>query len=213
MSGWTAWRMIVPVLSGLLVWGWLPIRVYPGQHTREHTHSPENELPAGDFTATSLYQLSSVWTTATEQRMRLGALQGKARVLVMHYTSCEYACPILISILKNIAGALEPEVRNQVGMVMVTFDPEHDTPPVLQAYSAKMALDPTHWTLLRGDPEDTLELAVLLGVKYRKDPQGGFAHSNLITILNKHGEIVHRHVGLQQSVIDTLAVIRRVTQE
>jgi hypothetical protein len=61
--------------------------------------------------------------------------------------------------------------------------------------------------------EDTLELAVRLGVRYRKDPQGGFAHSNLITILNLQGDIVHQHVGLQQSLADTIAVIRRVAQE
>jgi protein SCO1/2 len=145
--------------------------------------------------------------------MRLGDLQGKARVLVMYYTSCEYACPILMSILKNIEGALEPAVRDKVGFVAVTFDPEHDTPPVVQAYSAKMALDPMHWILLRGDPEDTLELAVLLRVRYRKEPQGWFTHSNLITVLNKRGEIVYQHIGLQQSVADTLAVIRRVALE
>jgi protein SCO1/2 len=215
MSGWKAWRLLFPVLSGLLLWGGLTARMDSSQptHRQEHTHTPENELPAGDFTAASLYQLSSMWTTATEQRIRLGDLQGKARVLVLLYTSCEYACPILISILKNIEGALEPEVRHQVGFVMVTFDPEHDTPSVLRAYSAQMALDPAHWTLLRGDPEDTLELAVLLGIKYRKEPQGGFAHSNLITVLNKQGEIVHRQVGLQQSVADTMAVIRRVAHE
>jgi protein SCO1/2 len=215
MRGWKIWQLLFPVLSGLLLWGGLSARADSIQHShgQEHTHTPENELPAGDFTAASLYQLSSIWTTATEQRIRLGDLQGKACVLVMLYTSCEYACPILLSILKNIAGALEPEVRNQVGFVMVTFDPEHDMPSVLRTYGAKMALDPAYWTLLRGDPEDTLELAVLLGIKYRKDPQGGFAHSNLITVLNKQGEIVHRHVGLQQSVADTMEVIRRVAHE
>ena len=219
MSVWKAWRLIVPVLAGFVLYSWLTARVYSSQHTHTpkhmptHTHTPENELPAGNFTATSLYQLSSTWITATEQPLHLGDLQGKARVLVMHYTSCEYACPILISILKNIEGALEPAVRDSMGFVAVTFDPAHDTPAVLRAYSTRMALDPAHWTLLRGAPEDTLELAVLLGVKYRKDPHGGFAHSNLITVLNKHGDIVHRHIGLQQSVADTIAVIRRVAQE
>jgi protein SCO1/2 len=70
----------------------------------------------------------------------------------MHYASCEYACPILLSILKNIEGALEPAVRDRVGFVAVTFDPAHDTPAVLRAYGTKMALDPAHWTLLRGEP-------------------------------------------------------------
>ena len=215
MRSWQTWRLLLPVLSGLLLWGGVTARGDSSQHThgQEHPHTQEHELPAEDFPAASLYQLPSMWTTATEQRLRLGDLQGKARILVLFYTSCEYACPLLISILKNIEGALEPAVRHQVGFVMVTFDPEHDTPSVLRAYSAKMALDSASWTLLRGAPEDTLELAVLLGIKYRKEPQGGFAHANLMTVLNKHGEIVHRHVGLQQSVADTMAVIRRVAQE
>jgi protein SCO1/2 len=193
----------------LLIGGWSIVWA----DAAPHVHTPENELPPGEVSATSLYQVASTWTTATEQPLQLSALQGKARVLVMHYTSCEYACPILLSILKNIEAALEPEVRGRVGFVAATFDPEHDTPAVLRAYSVKLDLDPAHWTLLRGTPEDTLELAVLLGVKYRREPQVGFAHSNLLTVLDKHGVIVHRHVGLQQSVADTIAVIRRVAQE
>ena len=219
MRDWQSGRLLLLILSGLLLCGWVVVRASPSQHTHTpgptHTHeqTSEQELPAGDFTAESLYQVSSLWTTATEQRLRLGDLRGKARILVMHYTSCEYACPILLSIVKNIEGALDPAVRDRIGFVTVTFDPEHDTPAVLRAYGRKMALDPVRWTLLCGAPEDTLELAVLLGVKYRKDPQDGFAHSNLITVLNKQGEIVHRHVGLQQSIADTIAVIRQVAQE
>ena len=119
MSNWQPWRVLVVILSGLLLWGWVAARAAASQHAhapgRTHTHgqTPENELPAGGFTAESLYQLPSIWTTATEQRLRLGDLRGKARVLVMHYTSCEYACPILLSIVKNIEGAIEPAVDVQ----------------------------------------------------------------------------------------------------
>lgn len=209
MIRWPVWCHILPGLGALLLGAWVVTCAYAAPHG----HALDNELPPGEVRATSLYQVSSTWTTATEQRLQLSALQGKARVLVLHYTSCEYACPILISLLKNIEAALEPEVRERVGFVAVTFDPAHDTPEVLRAYSTRLDLAPSRWTLLRGTPDDTLELAILLGVKYRREPQGGFAHSNLLTVLDKHGVIVHRHVGLQQSVADTLAVIRRVAQE
>ena len=75
-----------------------------------------------------------------------------------------------------------------------------------------MHLDPQHWSLLHGQPDDILELAVLLGVKYKKDQKGGFAHANLITVLNKEGEIVHRHAGLHYPLDDTLAAIRKAAQ-
>lgn len=181
--------------------------------TPGHSHHDSNELPAGAFTATSLYQLPSTWTTAAGQPLHLGDLRGKVQVLVMFYTSCEYACPILISLVKNIATALPPEIVDKVGFVPVSFDPERDSPAVLKAYGEKMHLEAPRWTLLHGNPDDVLELAVLLGVKYKSDNQGGFAHSNLITVLNKAGEIVYRHTGLYHPVADTLAAITKAAQE
>jgi protein SCO1/2 len=183
------------------------------QHSHQHAHPDSSEIPPGAFTKTSLYQLESTWTTAFKQPMQLGDLYGKARVVVMHYTSCEYACPILMSQVKTISNALPPEIKDQVGFVAVTFDPERDTPRVLKAFSEKMNLESPYWTLLYGAPDDVLELAVLLGVKYKKDNQGGFSHSNLITVLNKEGEIVHRHVGLHRPIAETIDAITRAAQE
>jgi protein SCO1/2 len=76
-----------------------------------------------------------------------------------------------------------------------------------------MHLDPMSWVLLTGHPDDVLELATLLGIKYKRDQSGGFIHSNVITVLNKAGEIVHRQEGLQQGTAPTLEAIRRAAQE
>jgi protein SCO1/2 len=154
-----------------------------------------------------------VWTTVTEQPLRLGQLQGKVQVLAMVYTTCEAACPIIVSLMQRMEAALPPELRSHVGFVLVTFDPERDTPGVLSAYSAKMHLDPMSWVLLTGHPDDVLELATLLGIRYKRDQSGGFIHSNVITVLNKAGEIVHRQEGLQQDTAPTLEAIRRAAQE
>ncbi len=76
-----------------------------------------------------------------------------------------------------------------------------------------MHLDLRYWTLLHGRPDDVMELAVLLGVKFKKDQQGGFSHANLITVLNREGEIVYRHTGLNHQVADTIAAIRKVVED
>ena len=183
------------------------------QADADHTaHAGHGDMAAGAFSAQSLYHVDSPWTTASGQRLRLRALSGKVQVVAMVYTSCEYACPLLVDIMQRLEAALAPALRSQVGFVLVTFDPEHDTPAVLQAYSIKHHLAAERWTLLHGHPDDVLELAVLLGVQYKKEPQGGFAHSNLITVLNPAGEIVHRHLGLESSLEETLAVIRQAAQ-
>jgi protein SCO1/2 len=166
-----------------------------------------------EYSTRSIYQLESVWTTATEQPLRLGQLQGKVQVLAMVYTTCEAACPIIVSRMQRMETELPPELRPHVGFVLISFDPERDTPGVLSAYSARMHLDPMSWVLLTGHPDDVLELATLLGIKYKRDQSGGFIHSNVITVLNKAGEIVHRREGLQQDTVPTLEAIRRAAQE
>ncbi len=203
------WRRAVLRMAILMAGSFISTHAVAGPHQ----HKMSNELPPSASTSESLYQLASTWTTPSGEQLKLGALRGKAQVVVMHYTTCEYACPMLISMVKNIEAGLPPETRDRVGFVGVTFDPERDTLPVLQAYQEKMHLAPGNWTLLRGQPGDILELAVLLGVKYRKDTQGGFSHSNLITVLNPAGEIVHRQVGLHQPVADTIAAIHDVARK
>ena len=56
------------------------------------------------------------------------------------------------------------------------------------------------WSLLHGESDDILELAALLGVKYKEEANGQFAHSNIITVLNADGEVVHQLVGLGQDI-------------
>jgi protein SCO1/2 len=118
----------------------------------------------------------------------------------------------MVEVMKRLEASLPAELQERVGFVLVSFDPERDSPEVLKAYSEKRQLNLQHWTLLHGAAEDVLELAVLLGVKYTKEPQGDFAHANLLTVLNQEGEIVHRHIGLASEIDDTLAAIRQVAQ-
>ena len=154
-----------------------------------------------------------MWTTATEQPLRLGQLQGKVQVLAMVYTTCESACPIIVSLMQRMEAALSPELHPDVGFVLVTLDPARDTPAVLSAYGTRMGLDPGSWLLLTGHPDDVLALATLLDIKYKRDQSGSFIHSNVITVLNKAGEMVHRHEGLQQDMASTLEAIRWVAQD
>ena len=67
----------------------------------------------------------------------------------MVYTTCESACPIIVSLMQHIEAALPLDLRSQVGFVLVTFD-ARDTPAVLSAYGARMGLDPMSWLLLLG---------------------------------------------------------------
>jgi protein SCO1/2 len=160
--------------------------------------------PAGTFSERSLYQTESKWTTDTNKQLKLGDLKGRPQVIVMFFASCQYACPVLVHDLTRIEAALNPELRGKVGFTLVTFDTKRDTPEALAKFRATRNLSPTNWTLLHGSDDDVLELAALLGVKYKQEASGQFAHSNIITVLNAEGEIVHQLTGLGQDVSETV---------
>lgn len=168
-----------------------------------------NLPPSGTYTDKSLYQLDSTWTTDAGQGVKLGRLQGRVQVVVLFFASCTSACPILLHDLQRIESALPEGDRARVGFTLVTLDPERDTPAALHAYRDAHQLPAGRWTLLRGSADDTLELAALLGVKYKREVTGQFAHSNLITVLNDRGEIIHQLAGLNQDILPTAQAIER----
>jgi protein SCO1/2 len=156
--------------------------------------------PAAAFSDKSLYQTESVWTTDANKRIKLADLKGRPQVVVMFFANCQYACPILVHDLQKIEAALKSESRQRVGFTLVTIDPRRDTPDVLANFRTTRVLPSETWTLLHGGSDDILELGALLGVKYKEEANGQFAHSNIITVLNAEGEIVHQLVGLGQDI-------------
>jgi protein SCO1 len=130
-------------------------------------------------------------------------------VVALFFASCRYACPIIVNDMKRVEAALPPPLRARVGFTLVTFDSKRDTPAALAEYRRIRVLPPDRWTLLWGKPEDVLELAQVLGVRYKEEATGQFAHSNVITILNAQGEIVHQQIGLNQDIRET---VRKVEQ-
>ena len=151
---------------------------------------------ATTFSDKSLYQTESKWTTDTGRQIKLADLKGRPQVVVMFFASCQYACPILVHDVQRIEAALPSGQRVRVGFTLVTIDPRRDTPEALASFRSTRVLPAETWTLLRGEPDDILELAALLGVKYKEEATGQFAHSNLITVLNAAGEIVFQQPGL-----------------
>ncbi len=173
---------------------------------RQHACCSSNE-PATAFTDKSLYQVGSRWTIDAGKQIRFGELRGRPQVVLMFFANCQYACPILVNDMQRIEAALTPAQRARVGFTLVSFDPKRDTPEALAQYRQVRGLAAGRWTLLRGEPDDVQELAALLGVRYKQDARGQFAHSNVITVLNAHGEIAHQRVGLNQDIQETVRLL------
>ena len=148
------------------------------------------------FKEGSLYQVGSSWTTQDADAIVLGDLKGQFVVVAMTYTRCEFSCPLIVADMKAIKQAVPARDQRNVRMVLITLDPERDQPEVMKAFATKNKLLPEQWTLLRGTADDVMEMAALLGVRYKKMPDGEFSHANIITILDPEGEMVYQQNGL-----------------
>ncbi|MCW5549789.1 MAG: SCO family protein [Opitutaceae bacterium] len=167
---------------------------------------PKAEAVPAAYSPESLYQIGVTFTDDEGRSVALGTLRGRPVVIAMFFASCHYACPLLVADMTRIRDGLPPAERERVALVLVSFDTVRDTPEALRRYRAERLLD-GQWTLLHGDDDAVREIAALLGVKYRQETDGQFAHSNLITVLNAEGEIVHRRAGLRGGLEEAAAAL------
>lgn len=148
--------------------------------------------PAGDpLEDASIYLLENEWETDGGDAVTLASLRGGPVAIAMVYASCGTACPTIVRDMQIIGTKADLPMR----YVLVTIDPERDTPEKLRDFRAMHKLG-DDWTMLRGTPDDVQALAAVLGVRYRPDPDGTIAHSNLITLLDGEGTIAARQEGL-----------------
>jgi protein SCO1/2 len=106
--------------------------------------------------------------------------------------------------------ALPPAERERVRVLMVSFDPAHDTVAVLRDTASRRSIDTLHWSLARTDPASVRKLAALLGVQYRPLPNGEFNHTSAIVLLDADGRIVARTKELGSVDAQFVTALRRV---
>lgn len=155
----------------------------------------------------SLHDLSAEWRDQHGEPLRLADLEGTLRVVSMVYTHCQATCPLIVGDLKRIESAIPATRRDDVRFVLVSLDPARDTPGRLLAWAAATRLDAGRWTLLNGSDDAVREVAATLGVRYRPHASGALAHTNVITVLDRGGRIVHQQIGLGAEATGTVAAV------
>ncbi|MGY0197238.1 SCO family protein [Leptothrix sp. BB-4] len=100
-------------------------------------------------------------------RMRtLADFRGRLPVVFFGYTQCPDVCPTTLAMLAETRQLLGASGDRLVA-VLITIDPERDTPELLRPYVASFGAD---WVALRGDAAQTLATARRFKVAYRKAP-------------------------------------------
>lgn len=155
----------------------------------------------------SIYQLNSRWTDQDGKSTSLARFQGKPLILAMIYTSCKDACPMIVLDMQAIEKTLPEQVREQARFVLISFDPERDSPAQLKRFETAHGLDAKYWKLLTGSGDSVRMLAAVLGLRYTRVPNGEFAHSSVITVLDREGNIKFQQTGLRKDPHEVASVI------
>lgn len=169
----------------------------------------EKKETTGELPELSVYNLPSEWTNQNGEQVELEDYKGDIVVAVMIYTTCKAACPRLIADIRRIHEKVSDKANKQVKYVFVSIDPEVDTPERLKEFAIENEMDNDQWVFLRGDIEDTREFAAVLAVSYKRISPMDFSHSNIISVFDQEGVLVHQKEGLG---VDDSATIEAIEE-
>ena len=161
----------------------------------------------------SIYNLPETWTTQNGNDVQWKDFKGNVLVVVMIYTSCKAACPILIADMRDIrktVDASDMPHKKKVKYILVSIDPKVDTPEHLKKFAQESGMDDDQWVFLRSDEEKTREFAAVLAVNYKQISPVDFSHSNIISVFNADGELAAQQEGLG---IDRTSIVQEIRKQ
>jgi len=115
-------------------------------------------------------------------------LKGRWTFAFVGYTSCPDICPMAMTTLRQMDGQLPAELP-QPQYLLISADPEHDTPERLKNYTAFFG---EHFHGLTGDLEKTRELAKSMSAVFQHRKEDGqllVDHSGHFALLNPEAEV------------------------
>ncbi len=156
-----------------------------------------------------IYDAKLQFFTEEGKKVTLSEWNQKVTIMSMAYTSCKGSCPVIIKKLRTLDSAFKAKGLN-LQFLIVTFDPETDTPAKLKDYRNKTDFHESNFTFLVANTADTRKFSMQIGLRFSKDDDGSYMHDNKIVAVSKSGKIIAEQDNLNQSFDD---FISKVIQE
>lgn len=138
----------------------------------------QDNLPAADFTLTA----------EAGRRVSLSDFRGRVVLLYFGYTFCPDVCPATLAQVSEAMKQLGSDA-DRVQLIMISVDPERDTPAKTQTYVEQF--DP-RFIGLTGDPDTLTRITAAYGIVYEKH-EGSVAtgylidHTATVTVVDRDG--------------------------
>lgn len=131
-------------------------------------------------------------------------IKNKITLLAMIYTHCPDICPMTTHNMHLVDQRLPEELRQKINYIVITFDPNRDTPNVLKRFAEIRDLSFNNWTLLSGDEKNTNEVMLKFGIKAipadsTYDENGELSynviHTDRISLIDQEGRLRANYKG------------------
>ena len=128
------------------------------------------------------------FTTQEGKTLTKADLLGKVWVADFIFTRCPGPCPIMSARMAEVSRELTK--TDDVRLVSVSIDPEHDNPAVLKEYASRLMADPKHWIFLTGPKKEIRDFTTHGMLQaLATDPSGTPTHSTRFLLIDREGRI------------------------
>lgn len=160
--------------------------------------------------AANAFTLETTWRAEDGTERTLSSLKGQKFILAFVYTSCPSTCPLTTAKLKRLDKTLTAK-KKQLPIVVLSLDPEHDTPEAVRAYRERYTLtEAKNWSVWVGADESVRKLTMLLDFRYSKNPESKeIMHDNTLYLISETGAVLLALPSLDDTVAPLLERVAR----
>jgi protein SCO1 len=137
-------------------------------------------------------------TTQDGTTLRLSDLRGKVVALTFIFTRCPLPdfCPRMDRKFAQLAErvAAVPGRAGKIRLLSVSFDPEHDTPAILEKHALSQGARPPLWTFAVATHAELVKVAPSLGLVYGPGKEG-IIHNLSAAVIDPDGRLVRLETG------------------
>ncbi len=172
------WTLVLVGLVAAAVAGFAYVQlqrtVTPQNYTEFYGTPLDNPVQVAPFTLTD----------AQGERVTLAKWRGDLLLVFFGFTRCPDVCPLTLGRLAKVYEDLgEPE---DLQVVMITVDPQYDTPKLTQQYAGSFNPD---FVGLSGSSSDIATAAKTFFVGYRGLKNNDFLHTDSVALLDRKGKM------------------------
>jgi protein SCO1/2 len=156
------------------------------------------------------------FTNQLGQAVSTAQFKGQALAITFLFTRCPFPqyCPLLAN---NFAATQKklltmPNAPTNWHLLTISFDPEFDTPEILQRYAEAHDADPSRWTFATGALIDVTAIGQQFGLAFWKEQGGIISHNLRVVVIDPAGRVQKIFTGNDWQSEDLVAEMVKATK-